>query len=54
MFSNRKRQAEEDILKGARELDPDDDSSEAQQIRETAEDIQDHHDSQRWNTKGSN
>lgn len=39
--------SEEDVLRGAERLDPKDTSREAQVIRETAEDIQDHRDSGR-------
>lgn len=52
-FLNPRRQAEENVLKKAQDLDPDDHSPEAEQLRETAGDIQDHHDSQRWNSRGT-
>jgi hypothetical protein len=48
-----RRQIEADVPRFARNLDPDDHSPEAEQIRETAADIQDHHDSQR-NIAGDN
>lgn len=53
-FVNPKRQAEEEVLKAAKDLDPADKSPKAEQLREAAGDIQDHHDSQKWNTSGSN
>lgn len=53
-FLNPKRQAEEEVLKAAKDLDPKDKSAKAEHLREVAGDIQDHHDSQRWNTSGSN
>lgn len=39
--------SEEEVLRGAERLDPNDNSTQAQVIRETAADIQDHRDSGR-------
>lgn len=53
-FLNPRRQREEEVLQAAQNLDPDDHSEDAEHLREVAADIRDHHDSQRWNTSGSN
>jgi hypothetical protein len=44
-MSNKRHKAEDEVLAGAKNLDPNDNSPRAQQIRETAEDIQDHRES---------
>lgn len=44
-----KRKNEATVLKNAKNLDPQDNSTRAQTIRETAEDIQDRRASERWN-----
>jgi hypothetical protein len=53
-FLNPKRQAEEEVLEAAQDLDPNDKSPKAEHLREVAGDIQDHHDSERWNSRGTN
>ena len=49
-FTNPKRQAQKEVLEAAAKLDPNDHSPRAEQLRETAEDIQDHLESEAWNT----
>lgn len=43
----KKRRAENEILEAAKRLKPSDHSPEAEQLRETAEDIRDHRSSER-------
>lgn len=46
-----RKSRENEVLKRALELDPKDQSPEAQQVRETAEDIMDHRQSEEWNDR---
>lgn len=50
----RRRIREDEVLNAANDLDDDDHSIEAQQIRETAEDIQDRRDSEHNRNRHSN